>query len=162
MKESYDKFVESEEYKDFEKNEEGFVLVHASMMKELGKKSNWEFGFFHEGRDRMVVFETDPVKRHPEQEVFKEGPTINPLNLENVLISFDEAMRIVEAVRQDKYKTDPINKYIIILQNLHKQVWNVTLITTAFNIINIKIDSATGEVISTNKHSIMDLGVKKF
>lgn len=162
MKEAFEKFSESEEFKEFNKNEEGFIFVHASMIKELGKKSSWEFGFFHQERDRMVIFETDPIKRLPEQEVFKKGPSINPLNLENVSISFEEAMKIVEDVRQEKYKTDPVSKYIIILQNLHKQVWNVTLITTSFNIINIKIDSATGEVISTNKHSIMDLGVRKF
>jgi len=161
MEHSHKKLIESDEFKKFQENEEGFFLAHASIIKEVGKNATWEFGYYHAGRDRMVIFNTEPISRSSEQEVFKKGLTINPLDISKVKVTYEQAMQIAEKVRQEKYKGEPINKYIVILQNLHKQVWNVTLITSAFNIINIKIDAKTGEVISTNKHSVLDLGIRK-
>lgn len=158
---AYKLLLESEEFQDFVKNEEGYYLVHGYLMEEKNKTPAWEFGFYNEQKDKIIVFQTEPIKRLPEEEVFKEGNTLNKLDLDKVKINLDEASKIAEQVRQEKYKSEQIMKQINILQNLHKQVWNITLVSTAFNIINIKIDSETGEMISSNIHSIMDLGVKK-
>ena len=39
-------------------------------------------------------------------------------------------------------------KKIIILQNLdNKTVWNITYITDAFSILNMKLDAVSGEVL---------------
>ena len=157
---AYKFLLESEEFQDFVKNEEGYYLVHAYLMEEKDKMPTWELGFYNETKDRIIVFQTEPIKRLPEEEVFKEAQTINKLNLDNVKISLSDANAVVEAVRQEKYKSELIMKKINLLQSLHKQVWNITLISTAFNIINVKIDSETGELISSNIHSIMNLGVR--
>lgn len=161
LKKDYETLKATDEFKKFKDNEDGFVLAHAFMSKELGKESHWDFGFYHKGRDRIVVFETRPIKRSEEQEVFKKEGDVKPINLEEVEISYENAMQICENIRKDKYSSEVINKYIIILQNLHKQLWNITLITKSFNMINIRIDSKSGEIISDNKRSIMDLGLNK-
>lgn len=160
VKESYADLMASKEFREFVEKDPGFELVHAHIMKEAGKDANWEFGFYHKGRDRMVVFETKPIKRTPEQEVFKENPHINALEIEKTDISFDNAMIICENIRKEKFNSEPVTKYIVTLQNIHKQVWNITLITRAFNLINIRIDSDNGDVISTNKTSISELGIR--
>lgn len=158
MRDAYKKLLDSKDYQEFDKNEKDFEFVHASIMKEADKQASWEFGFYNAVRDRIVVFETNPVKRLLEQEVFKEGPTINKLELDKVSVSYDTAMKIAEMMRKMKYQSEPVTKYIVILQNLTTQVWNITLVTAAFNLINIKVDAKTAEVISDNKHSIIDLG----
>jgi hypothetical protein len=50
---------------------------------------------------------------------------------------------------------------IILLQNLpeHGQIWNITIVTTTFSVINIKIDSKNGTVIKHSKESL--IGWKK-
>lgn len=158
---SYEKLKGSKEFVDFLEKEEGFSLVHAYLMKEYGKEANWEFGFYHEGRDKMVVFETNPPKRTPEQDVFKKEGVVNKISLEDVEISLDSAMEKCEELRKEKFNSEPVTKYIAILQHLHKQLWNITLITKAFNLINIKIDTKTGDVLSSSKSSMMDLGIRQ-
>jgi len=161
VKKEYEKLIASDEYKDFEKNEEGFYLVHASMIREYSKKGSWEFGFYNESRDRIVTFGTEPIARQPEQEAFKKEGIISPLDLEKVKIGYEMAMTICEKLRMEKYSSESINKVIAILQKLHKQVWNITLVTTAFNLINVKIDAATADIISSNISSILNLGVRQ-
>jgi len=158
---AYEKFKGSKEFVDFLEKEEGFNMVHAYLMKEYGKEANWEFGFYHEGRDKMVVFETSPPKRTPEQDVFKKEGVVNKISLEDVEVSLDSAMEKCEELRKEKFNSEPVTKYIAILQHLHKQLWNITLITKAFNLINIKIDTKTGDVLSSSKSSMMDLGVRQ-
>ena len=35
-------------------------------------------------------------------------------------------------------------------------VWNLTYITTAYNVINVKIDAASGNVLSHKMYGVMD------
>lgn len=158
---AYKKLKDSKEFREFIEKEEGFNLVHAYLVKEYGKEASWEFGFYHEGRDRMVVFETSPPKRTPEQEVFKKGGGVSPISLEEVEISLESAMEKCEALRKEKFNSELVTKYIAILQHLHKQLWNITLITKAFNFINVKIDAKTGDVLSSSKSSMMDIGIRQ-
>ncbi|MCF7866113.1 hypothetical protein K9M18_01590 [Candidatus Woesearchaeota archaeon] len=161
LKEAYNLVEKSESFISFRENESSYYLVHAFLTKEHSKPGEWEFGFYNKQSDKIVVFESSPVKRLPEQEVFKKEGDVKPINIDETAISYDEAMQITEHIRREKYSSDQIAKYIVILQYIHKQVWNITLISTAFSIINIRIDSMTGEVISSNKSSISDLGLKQ-
>ncbi|MCF7871514.1 hypothetical protein K9L97_00605 [Candidatus Woesearchaeota archaeon] len=160
VKESFEDLQCSEEFKSFLENESGFILAHAHLMKEFDKDADWEFGFYNASRDAMTVFETNPVVRTPEQEVFKKSGVLKELDLNLVEVDFDEAMRLCETVRKDKYSSELIAKYIVILQNLHKQLWNITLVTKSFGLINIRIDAKSGDIISSNMTSIGDLGIK--
>lgn len=161
IKSEYENLLNSDEYKDFLKNEEGFYLVHASMIREYSKKGSWEFGFYNPQRDRIVSFSINPIVRQPEQEAFKEDGIIAQLDIEKVKISYEMAMTICEKLRLEKYSSESVNKVIAILQHLHKQVWNITLVTTAFNLINIKIDAANADIISSSINSILNLGVRQ-
>lgn len=160
IKETFKLLQESDEFKQFSENEEGFVLAHAYYEKEHDKEKPWEIGFYNKKRDRMVVFETNPIKRLPEQEIFKKGKLVKTLNLDLVDVSFEEAMMMTENIRREKYSSSNISKYLVILQNLDKQVWNITLISTSFDLINIRIDAVNGDIIGESKSSILDLGIR--
>ncbi len=160
VKESYKELIKSEEYTKYKENEKDFYLVHAIKITEHKKPGKWEFGFYHPKKDKITVFETMPYKRQPEQDAFKKDGTINKLDMEEVEVTYEMAMTIAEEQRMSKYNSEPVTKTIALLQTIHKQVWNLTLVTTAFNLINIRIDAKTAEIISSTKSSIMDLGVR--
>jgi hypothetical protein len=157
--EEYGKLIESELFKNFIRDNDDYYLAHIYTM--LGdKKEGFEIGFYSEKKDKIVVFETNPLKKREEEEAFKEGRTIALLDLSTLKVSYEDALDIAEKARKEKYPSEIIYKSILILQNVGTQVWNVTLISMSFNIINIKIDALSGEVKESTIHSIMNLGTK--
>ena len=158
IQDEYDTLTQSDEYTTFNSVPNDFYLVHVYRMMDAKVAGKIEFGFYSAEKDRMVIFETNPAKKHDEEEVFKDSRTIHELDLETVKISMDDALSIAEKTRQEKYKSEMIYKTIIILQNLGTQVWNITLVSLSFNIINIRIDAETGVVMESNIHNIMSLG----
>jgi hypothetical protein len=156
----YKKLIESNLFKEFISANNTFYLVHIYATSEENNRGSLEFGFYNEETDKLVVFETNPLKQRPEEEAFKEGKTINLLDLSTVKLSLDDALDIAEKTRKEKYPTEIVYKSIMILQNIERQVWNITLISMAFKIINIKIDSESGEVVDAAIHSIMNLGTR--
>jgi hypothetical protein len=156
----YAKLTESELFADFMSQTGEFYLAHIYQMLGKDDSTSLEFGFYSKITDRIVVFETNPIRKRDEEEVFKEAETIMPLRLETVKISMDDALAISEKACKEKYPSEIVHKKIVLLQNIEQQVWNITLISLSFNIINIRIDAETGEVVNINIHSIMDLGTR--
>lgn len=156
----YTRLIEFDLFKEFISLNDKFYLGHIYTMSGADNAASLEFGFYNEDTDKIVVFETSPLRKRDEEEAFKEGRTINLLDLSSVKVSLEEALEIAEKTRKEKYPSEIIYKSIMILQNIGTQVWNITLISMSFNIINIRIDAETGEVLQTNIHSIMNLGTK--
>lgn len=152
----------SKVFKSFIKEHPDYYLVHCfTMVDESTKKYKWELGYYSEKTDKMVVFETEPeIVMKPEEEAFKKQATIKKLDLSKVKISVSKALDICNNLVKDKYPKQSITKKIIILQHLDKQVYNITLVTGSFNILNIKIDANTGEVLQENIQNIMNLAKK--
>ncbi len=161
IQKEYNTLIHSDEYRTFNSVPNDFYLVHIYKMMDAKVQSKMEFGFYSPEKDKMVIFETNPAKKQDEEEVFKDSRLINELNLSAVKVSMEDALSITEKTRQEKYKSELIYKTIIILQNLGTQVWNITLVSLSFNIINIRIDAATGDVLDSNIHSIMSLGKRE-
>jgi hypothetical protein len=53
----------------------------------------------------------------------------------------------VQELKEKEYKKENIVKTILILQKMEKTIWNINSITKTFNILNIKIDAATGDIL---------------
>ncbi|MGV8162832.1 MAG: hypothetical protein ACP5N2_05880 [Candidatus Nanoarchaeia archaeon] len=157
----YDLLVNSDEFKEFKNSSDHFYLVHIYQMAGGQAKSSLEFGFYNSKTDKIVVFETNPIKQRPEEEVFKDGGTIHPLHLEKVKLSLEQGLTAAENTRKEKYPSEIIYKTISLLQNIDRQVWNITLISLSFNILNIRIDAESGELVDTSIHSIMSLGKRE-
>ena len=160
LKQTIKRVEASKAYKSFIKKHPHYYLAHCfAMLVEGEREYKWELGYYSEKTDKMVVFETEPkIKMRPEEEAFKKTGTIKGLELSEVKISAGKALEICDKLVKHKYPKQVITKRIIILQHLDKQVFNITLVTQSFNILNIKVDAATGEVLHENIQSIMSLG----
>jgi hypothetical protein len=55
--------------------------------------------------------------------------------------------------------TEIVTKIIVLLQNIDgRPTWNLTLVTMAFSLLNVRIDAATGSVTGATKDSLFNLG----
>ena len=160
LPETIKKAEESRAFREWHKANPDFYLAHAfTMLDEHEKKYNWELGYYSPSKDRLVVVETQPdVSIKAEEEVFKKDGPVKPLGLKSAKVSVARAMEICDGLLKEKYSAQAITKRIILMQNLDRQMYNVTLVTMSFSILNIRIDAQSGELISHNLQSIMNLG----
>ncbi|NQU98749.1 hypothetical protein HQ533_04735 [Candidatus Woesearchaeota archaeon] len=150
----------SKEFKDFKKNNQDFYLVHAFTLIDKVQQ-DWQVGYYSKTKDKVVVFLTGKeITKSPEEEVFKKpGHKVKELNMKNIKLNLEQAIKKANELVKKKYSAELVNKTICILQNLETELYNLTLVSQAFNIINIKIDAKTGEVLHESRQSI--LGLKK-
>ena len=160
MKDAYGALESSEAFKSFSKRRQGCYLTHAFATIEEGQEKGavWQFGFFDRKADRMSVFDVGAeIKEHDPQEVYKHPDhEILHLAMDEVKFTFPKAMEAVKAAMKDKYKGELANKYIVILQNIpeHGTVWNITVLSTSFHVINFKIDAGSGEIKAESRESL--------
>ena len=87
-----------------------------------------------------------------DQKIFSKSEKIDAIDLKDVKFSFDDVVKMVIP----NYKNKKFVKEIIIVQNLDsKLLWNISLVTTDFNLINIKIDAINGKIIEENSSSLL-------
>jgi hypothetical protein len=159
LKEAIKKLESTKEFKDFLKEGSDCYLAHAFTMLD-NDKSDWQIGYYNKDHDRVVIFEVgdDSLIRHPEDELFKKtNKAVKKLDMSKVNIDLEKALNIAEDLRKEKYSSEIVNKKIIIIQNIETQMYNLTLVTHTFNIINIKIDASSGDIISESRQSILGL-----
>jgi hypothetical protein len=164
LKQTIKKVESSKDFKQFIKSHPDYFLAHCFAMLVEGEKEKdikWELGYYSEKTDKVVVFETVPeINMRPEEDAFKKDGTIKKLDIKKVKIDISKALKICSELTDKKYPNRSITKKIIILQNLEKEIFNITLVTLSFDILNIRLDAATGEILSDNIQSIMGLGRK--
>lgn len=151
---------DSDVYKQFMKDSEGYYLAHGFCTVEKSGRAPWQVGYYSQDTSRIVTFTADDtVSKHDEDEAFRESGHVPPLEADEVEVSLDDALATAEKVRQDKYPKELVNKTIVILQTLEDvPTWNLTLVTQAFSLINVRIDASSGEVRSQTIDSILNLG----
>jgi len=148
----------SKEFKGYKEDNKEAYLAHFFCMKDKDvEKGNWQAGYYSKEQDKITVFETNPVKKLPEEEVFKKEDLVKPLIISNVKIEPEEAFEKIDELLKKDYSAEIVTKKIVLLQTLEKELYNITLITQSLSLINIKIDANTGEFISHEKKSIMSL-----
>ena len=80
--------------------------------------------------------------------VKKEDTNVKGLELKDVKVELEEALKVANKIRAEKYKVDS-SKIIVLLQKLDAgQVWNITYITNTLSTLNIKLDCDSGDVLS--------------
>jgi uncharacterized membrane protein YkoI len=151
---------ESKIFLEFKKSNPEYYLAHCfTMLDEKEKKYEWELGYYSSKKDKLVVFETVPeVRLRDEDDAFTRENIIKHLDMKQVKVSLARALELCDEVTKKNYPAHAITKRIIILQNIDRPVYNITLVMRSFSVLNIKIDAASGEVVSHNLHNLMDLG----
>jgi len=145
----------SEDFKNWENNNEGFYLVHMFLMTD----QNPQLGFYNKKTDKIVAINiTDKIEILPAEDVFKSKGTIEQLDLTDIKITCKNALEQAYQLQKEKYPAQKIAREMVILQVLDQPVFNITLITQAFATLNIRIDAISGDLISHKLKSIMDLG----
>ncbi len=134
-------------------------LTHIFTIMDSRKAEEWDVGYYSKKTDRIIVFKyaNNTVTAEPPQEVFKEKGYVEPLVLDAVTIGKDEAIAQANAVLKENYSAESIMNAIVLLQNIKEygQVWNITLTTLTFHVINVKINAITGEVVKHSRESLI-------
>ena len=151
---------ESKDFREFISKNPHYYLVHVFTTKETDDYGVWQIGYYSKDTDKIVVFEEhdELINVHPPADALKKEEYIQPLDITKVNISRDNAVEIYEELLKDNYSKELLSKSIILLQNLpeYGQVWNITLVTLALNVINIKIDANTSQVLKHEKQNLMN------
>ncbi|MFH1649679.1 MAG: hypothetical protein ABIA93_03965, partial [Candidatus Woesearchaeota archaeon] len=95
---------------------------------------------------------------NPEEEVFKESGQINALDLNKVKITKEQMHETAAKYMRENHSAEIVKTMMSILQHLDKQIWNVTCVTNAFHVVNIRIDASTGEILDTSKFNVLTTG----
>ena len=142
-----------EAYKRIKHNKGTLSSIFMMTTPKEKEKDSWQFDFYDKNTDSITSYK-DEEEINTEEKIFKEEETnIKELNLKQVKITAEEATRKAEEAIEQYHES--ISKYIIVLQQFESPTWNITLVTTTFNILNIKIDAITGEVKDQNHSSLL-------
>jgi len=165
LKQTFEGIEKSKEYLKWKEKNKGCYLSYVFIMQEKDKEGQWHFGFYNKSTDKTTTFIlTSQIQVKEEEEIFKKpGAKVNQLDITKATLTFDEICKKAEEFCKKQYPHELINKKIVIFQNLDEfgDIWNITLVTLAFNTINLKIDPENGEVKRHNITSLMSFVEKK-
>jgi len=151
------KLKNSPEFRKWISKNKKSYLTYAFTMIENSEKSEWQIGYYDKKLDKVTVFTiNNKIEINPEQDIFKKpGTAVKNINLKDIKFSLDKILKKAQTIKEKKYSKEFVTKTIAILQNIDLgQLWNITLITSSLNTINIKIDAKTGKTI---KHELISL-----
>jgi hypothetical protein len=164
--EAIDTIEDSSDFKSFIKKDPSYFLVHVFTTKDSDNfdDGTWQIGYYSKETDKIVVFENnnDAIIVHPPAEALKKEEYIQKLNLEKLKVSKEEAVKICNETVKEHYPKELFSKAICLLQNLPEfgNVWNITIVTLALSVINIKIDAISGSVVKHEKQNLMNWNSK--
>ncbi len=157
FKEILKKVEDSKEFKEFAQEHADKYLAHGFTMHSKPGEYDYQLGYFCPSTGLITVFTVDPVKRLPDDQAFNKEGTVKALDPDKVTVQCSAAEQQALDFLKEKYPNETVTKIIIIVQNLDVQVYNITLVTDHFNILNARIDAASGELISHTMRSILSL-----
>jgi hypothetical protein len=134
----------------------GSYLAHAFTTAEGKLIQPLELGYYADD-DTITVFKGDPVMALPPDHVFKDQGTVERLDLGAVRLGPEAALAKAVQEQDERYPKHETRKAVLILQQRDVALWNITLVTATLQMINLRIDAATGAVLSCSLRSIMDL-----
>lgn len=157
VKEKFDILKDSDEFKNWRKNNPDSYLTHAFCMHDGTSIDEWQYGFYNKSRDRIATFVLDDeIKLMPESEVLKKDDLLNQLDIDNVEMEVDDALKKAKECQEEKYKGQLPMKTIILLQHLKEGlVWNITYLTISFKTLNIKVSAIDGSIVDSSLKSLI-------
>lgn len=164
MVEEFSKIIEelnnSEVFKKFEKENKGYCLAHGfiQLKEDFTQKSIWQIGYYSKDKDNLAVFEVNPTKFVDFEDAFKKEGEIPELKNINAFLKTNDIIEKLKKHLKDKYSNQLPNSFILILQVINDvPLYNITTITSSFNMINTRFDAKSGEIISDKISSVLDL-----
>jgi len=160
LKETYEKVTKSKCFDNF-----GYLAHFFIMLDDKFEPiENWQLGFYNKktkevesfiAGDEVTIVEKSKAFRHDTKDV-------QELVLSKIKIGFDKALEIAKHFQEEKYKSQPPQKAIVILQVLDSiPTWNITFIAFTYSTLNIKINAETGKIYKHDFGSLLQWNVKK-
>jgi len=150
----------SDTFQAFRRETPEAYLAHAFVMKRPGESVACQFGYcLPNGKLQVFQEQEGSVERLPEDDAFSTS-TIEPIERAAVKIGCAEAERRALAFQQQERPSEKVTKVIIVLQKLKRTLYNCTLVTDQFNIVNIRLDAGDGRVLHHETRSILSLRSK--
>ena len=160
-----EKIESSEEFKTFKEEKPTAELVAGFFIIDFFSNDNKD-SLDYKFNDKITTFnlnldgsiikqEEDLIKaKEPKQQ------ELAPIN-KDIKIDTDQLLDIAKKEAEKNNISASFNKIIAVLHKIdNKQVWNLTCMLDGLIILNIIIDSGTGEIDKFKRHSMMDF-VKK-
>ena len=146
--ETYSEITESEKFKQFKEENSNSFLSSVFLDK------TWQFNFSND-KKITTFFIKDSLVETEESDVYEINKEIKELNLEDVKINLEKAEELIKKVMEKEKINETVNKKIIILQQRQVPIWNLTYITSALNVFNIRINAISGEILEQKFENIM-------
>lgn len=124
----------------------------------------WQVDFYYPKGDTITSFVIDDrVKLATKDSAIFKKPetTVEALDLAAVQIDVHKALEVAHHVQREKYHTEKPSKTIVLLQMIHRVLWNISFLTSTFKLVNIRIDAQTGEVLEDSVVPLFDFGHQK-
>jgi len=160
FKKSLDILIKSKEFKKWKETSKdsylanGFIMLNSDYKEKLDNLE-WQIDFYSPNKDLMTSFfiRDKNISSKEGQKILKEeNVTIEELKLDKLKISLKDAIAKIEK----KYPKDAPNKVIIILQFIKVPVWNISFLTSSFNLLNVNIDAEKGNIIKESMKPLFE------
>ena len=158
LKEEKSKIEKTEKFLDFKKEHQKAYFYAAFTLYDDIKNAKWQFNYYDPKSNKTTYFEfNDEIKISSEEKIFqKNNEEPKELDLNNIKIDLDKAFSILNELKNEKYKDQHENKFIIVVQySDDKLVWNITYLTEELNFLNVKIDCINGEILDEKFDSVL-------
>ena len=132
-------------------------LAHVFSMRKAGNRDE-QVGYYNPASGKVTTFTNNPVRIENEDEPASKEDHVKELDYTKVSVNVEQALAAANELVSKEYSSQVVTQEICVLQHLDAQLWNMTLVTSAFNMINVRVDASSGEVIKHEQHSLLSLG----
>jgi hypothetical protein len=160
LKDTLAKLEKEGKFGEYKKdNPDAYLVSGFFMVEKVGVDDIvWQVDFYSKKTAKITSFvlnKTLEVKG--EQDVFQEKKKVlGPLNLNQIKVGFRQCLDIVNELIDKKYPSETPSKIIVVLQMLDGlAVWNITYLTQAFKVLNVKVNAESGDVIKDTIENIL-------
>ena len=144
---------DSDEFKNW--NKEDNYLVSCVFIN-----NKWNVDFYSKNTKMMTSFIIDDdIKIGKGDKIFqKETKDLEELELDSVNVSLEDAEGILEKTLKEKRINEYVVQKIIILQKIKLPMWNITYITSGFNLLNVKINATNKDTVEESLSHVFGFG----
>jgi len=162
MLELLEKLESSEKFREWKSNNPGYYLSSCFSMGKKNEQQSWQFHYYNKPNDKIVAFDMGKkINIQPESKVFKKKEDIvEPLQLNKVKIDLKQALEKIYAL--EKYKDNDFTQEIRLLQQVKQPVWNISLLTDTYLILNVKLSAISGKIIHESFESLLNFKSEMF
>ena len=152
IKELLERVLNSRLYKNFNNDDKAYLCSFFKIDGEE-EQDEWQVDFYNPEKDKITSFKEIGNQIRiigKDSKIFKEKEAkVNELRIDKVKIAPEDAIKAVDELKKKKYSGEEALRRIVILQSTKelKENWNITYLTTSFNILNVKINAKNGAVI---------------